>query len=205
MPTALPTPRARLRFAPLLGVLAIALSPTGVPREAAPAEVTSPAKVAYDAKQKEYALKAAFLFHFAKHTAWPKKSLPKDTSPIYVTVVGRDPFGKVLDSVLRGKKVDDHALIIRRYANVAAIRDAHLIVAGHLSAKERDKLVAHCRARAIFLIGDQPGLAARGALASFYLKKGKVRFEMNRWAIDASGLKISSQVLKLARFVQERR
>ncbi|MBZ0094323.1 MAG: YfiR family protein [Sulfuricella sp.] len=40
-------------------------------------------------------------------------------------------------------------------------------------------------------------------MVNFYLEQNKVRFEINNEAAGRAGLKVSSQLLKLARIVQD--
>src|SRR5436305_844080 len=48
----------------------------------------------------EYAVKAAFVLNFAKFTEWPATAFSTAQSPMEVCVLGKDPFGKILDDVL---------------------------------------------------------------------------------------------------------
>ena len=45
----------------------------------------------------EYQIKAAFLYNFIKFVEWPKDRFSGDKDPIVIGVVGKDPFGEVLD------------------------------------------------------------------------------------------------------------
>ena len=52
-------------------------------------------------------------------------------------------------------------------------------------------------------VGDTNGYAAQGVMVNFYPESNKVRFEINVDAARRASLRISSQLLKLARIVQE--
>jgi hypothetical protein len=47
-------------------------------------------------------------------------------------------------------------------------------------------------------VGDGDGFAARGGMINFLLEEQKVRFEINTAASQVAGVRISSQLLKLA-------
>lgn len=53
----------------------------------------------------------------------------------------------------------------------------------------------------ILTIGDTPGFAVQCGVINFYLKSGKVRFEINIEASRRENLQISSKLLRLARIV----
>ena len=62
--------------------------------------------------------------------------------------------------------------------------------------------------RAIFVanllglfVGNEEGSAVRGATMGFYSSDGKVRFAVNKQSAKKSKLKISSELLKLAKIV----
>ncbi len=157
-------------------------------------------------RAKEYTLKAAFLFNFLKYTTWPKGTFERPDDPILLAIVGRDPFGSLLEHVLSKKKVGAHPIRILRFKSVEEVKQAHAIFLGELSAKERASLYARLAGKPVLIIGDERGLASKdGAVASFFLKDGKVRFEVSTEAIRRAGLAISSQLLKLADIVEKRR
>lgn len=153
----------------------------------------------------EYGLKAAFLYNFAKYTTWPKSAFADKKAPILVTVVGKDPFGKILDQTIGGKKVGLRPFKIERISEPAKVKTAHILFLGSLKEKERRALMDRFKGKPVLVIADQKGLAGKGALAGFYLDGGKVRFEISTQATKANGLTISSQLLKLAKLVDSKR
>src|SRR2546423_1873379 len=61
----------------------------------------------------EYEVKAAFIYNFAKYVQWPaSRSDPR--LPFVIGVIGKDPFGNVLDDVMSGQRVQRRAVVIRR-------------------------------------------------------------------------------------------
>jgi hypothetical protein len=68
----------------------------------------------------EYPVKAAFLYHFVEFVEWPRAS-PLPPSKVTIGVLGRDPFGDVLDKAILGKTVAGRTLVIRRFASIEAL------------------------------------------------------------------------------------
>ncbi len=153
----------------------------------------------------EYGLKAAFLYNFAKYTTWPKSAFSDKTAPIAVAIVGKDPFGKVLDQTIGGKKVGLRPFKIERISDPAKVKTAHIVFLGSLKERERKAFMDRLKGKPVLVVADQKGLAGKGALAGFYLDGGKVRFEISTKATKANGLTISSQLLKLAKLVDSKR
>ena len=56
----------------------------------------------------------------------------------------------------------------------------------------------------ILTIGDTSGFARQCGIINFYLKSGKVRFEINVEASRRENLQISSKLLRLARIINSK-
>lgn len=198
-----PHPRSRrplLRAVRHLGAVLCALGACVLLSGSRPAEAEARS---CEALESEYKVKAAFLYHFIRYTTWPQRCFEDKQSPIVVLVVGEDPFGSHLRVALGDKLVAGRKIVVRNSAEVPEALDAHLIFEGGLDKSERDRLLALCKGRPVMLFGERPGFAEAGAQGNFFLEDANVRFEINVDAVKASGLEISSQLLKLARRVHE--
>jgi hypothetical protein len=120
-------------------------------------------------------------------------------------VVGRDPFGKLLDDTLRGEKAHGRTLEITRSPHVPEEIRGHVVFCGELPRSERAGLLEKCRGKPVLLVGEVEGLAVEGACINFYLQDKKVRFEINTDAVAEASLQISASVLKLAKIVKRRK
>src|SRR6202035_5348467 len=69
----------------------------------------------------EYQLKAAFLFNFAKFVDWPSNSFP-DSHSFAICVLGKDPFGRLLDDALSNKTIADRSVVIERLKDKSEAR-----------------------------------------------------------------------------------
>jgi len=155
-------------------------------------------------REKEYKVKALALWHFARFTTWPKGTFAKPTSPIVFGIVGKDPFGTVIDKMLKGKKVGKRPIVIRRFSKVEDVKEVHLLFVGKLSRKERELVRKRFEDKPVLTVGDEEGLAGKGVQVGFFLAKKKVRFEWSMKAIRSSKLVVSSLVLQLARIVDDK-
>src|SRR5579862_6666687 len=84
----------------------------------------------------EYQVKAAYLYNFAKFIEWPKS---EEAGPIVLGVLGRDPFGEILDSTIKGKMINGRPVVIKRFSNVKQIKQCHILF---ISASETPLLPA---------------------------------------------------------------
>jgi hypothetical protein len=149
----------------------------------------------------EYEVKAAFLYNFARFVEWPATSLRDPDSPFVIAILGRDPFGAILDETVAGKTVAGRPIEVRRVPRVDDARDAQIVF---ISPSERPNTAAILKALdrpGVLTVGDTDGFAQRGGAINFVLQARKVRFEINPAAAEQAGLKMSSQLLKLATLV----
>jgi hypothetical protein len=153
----------------------------------------------------EYQVKAAFLYNFARFVEWPTEARHEPGAPFVIAILGRDPFGAVLDETVAGKTVAGRPIEVRRAASVDDARDAQIVF---ISPSERPNTGAILKALerpGVLTVGDPDGFAQRGGAINFTLQARKVRFEINPAAAEQAGLKMSSQLLKLATLVSRPR
>jgi hypothetical protein len=150
----------------------------------------------------EYQVKAAYLYNFAKFIEWPEGSFKDSSSPIKICILGSDPFGRFLDD-LRHKSVGTRKLEIQRVQQIDQVKGCHILF---VSAAEKENLSVILRAvqtKSILTVGETKGFTRAGGIIHLVTSGDKVGFEINRDAADRSGLKLSSQLLKLATIVRE--
>lgn len=197
--TSFPRAFASRASALLLAGIGLAASLTaGAPHPPPPASVGSADEAI------EYKVKAASLFHFIDYTTWPKTAFERESSPIVLLVVGEDPFGKVLEETLRGKKSAGRDIRVARSKDLSDLPKAHMVFLARSHAKEIGKLMEGLAQTPVLVVGDTEGLAEHGALVNFFLENKRIRFEVNNDAVRRSGLTINPQMLKLARRVKDR-
>ena len=148
----------------------------------------------------EYEVKAAFLYNFARFVEWPLDAAGDDRTFV-VTVLGRDPFGSALDDTLRGKMIDDKRVVVRRALRSEDVGRSHIVF---ISDSESDRLPAILKsleAAPVLTVGEMNQFAERGGVIRFKVDQERIRLEINVAAAQRSRLRISSQLLKLARIV----
>jgi len=173
---------ALARWLGWLGLLAFATLPLS-------AEVT-----------KEYQLKAVFLYNFTKFIEWPPERFATVGSPIVIGVLGVNSYGGYLEKIVEGRTVQGRPILVRFLPTAAAVDAVHLLF---VPAGEETLLPADgWQHTAIVTVGESPDLAARGGMIVFSQVADRLRFEINLAAAERNGLKISSQLLKLATVVR---
>ena len=146
-------------------------------------------------------VKAAFLFNFAKFIEWPPGTFANDQAPIILGFPERDPMAEALDA-LQGKVVQGRRLEIRRCRIPEDSRRCQIFFA---SASERaglPQILGSLRNSPVLTVTDEvDNFAKLGGIINLIIVDNKIHFEICVDNTRQSGLKISSQLLKLAKLV----
>lgn len=154
------------------------------------------ARAADGAPSVEYQLKAVFLFNFAQFVEWPARAFPEPTSPLVIGVLGDDPFGAYLDDLVKDETVGRRRLIVRRYKRVSDIAECHILFVSGSEADALDQIVGSLKGRSILTVSDLPTFTRQGGMVRFVTEEGRIRLRISVVAAKASGLTISSKILR---------
>jgi hypothetical protein len=149
----------------------------------------------------EYEVKAAFLYNFTRFVEWPPEALRDPGAPFVIAIVGHDPFGAVIDETVAGKTAGGRPIEVRRVPRVEEARDAQIVFVSSSERSNLSGILKELDRPGILTVGDTDGFAMRGGAINFTLQARKVRFEINPIVAEQAGLKVSSQLLKLATLV----
>ena len=150
---------------------------------------------------KEYQIKAVFLFNFAQFVEWPTNAFPEAQGPLVIGVLGENPFGTYLDEIVRGEEVNKRPLVIQHYRRAEEIKTCHILFISQSEMDRLDQILASLKGRSILTVGDAESFAKQGGMIRFITEKNKVRFGINVAAAKAAKLTISSKLLKPAEIV----
>jgi hypothetical protein len=154
------------------------------------------------ASANEYSVKAAFLLNFIKFINWPEGAFEKETSPIVIGVIGDEKVCDALKSSLQGRTINRRDLLPLRITWPDEIHGYHILFVCSSESKVAPAVVKSLENESILTVGETEGFGRQGGMINFYLEKNKVRFEINLNATDKAHIKISSQLLSLARIIE---
>lgn len=150
------------------------------------------------AHEREYLIKAAFLYNFARFTEWPDSAFAADG--LRVCVLGHDPFGTTLDSIA-GKTIRGREVRVERLTDAAAAKRCQVLFVGASEGARLAEVIGAIKELPILTIADMPDFAKSGGIINLKTVANKIRFEINISAAERAGLKFSSKVLRLADLV----
>ena len=148
----------------------------------------------------EYAVKAAFIYNFAKFVEWPAESSAKE-GPFVIGILGQDPFRGALDEVVSGKTVRDKKITVKRFSRIEDAMSSRILFIGNSEKESIAQIIKRLDGAPVLTVSDLRQFAEQGGMIELVIDQNRVRFIINTAAAEQSGLKPSSQLLKLARIV----
>lgn len=149
-------------------------------------------------KISEYQVKAAYLANFGRFAEWPATAAVDKSESFNVCVLGHDPFGADLDAAVAGETIGRAHMLAKRISTPQDAVDCRILFVSSSEAGQWKEILAALRTLSILTVSDIPQFARRGGIIQFLLEGNRVRFEINLAATERVGLKLSSELLKLA-------
>jgi hypothetical protein len=147
----------------------------------------------------EYQVKAAFLLNFIKFTDWPATAFADASSPVYICILGDDPFGSALDQVVSGETVNGRKVAVRRIKRTPESQACQVLF---IVKPDKDTFKT-LPGPGVLTVGEGESFIRNGGMIAFIVENRRVRFDINQSAADAGALKLSSKLLTVARAVQK--
>jgi len=151
--------------------------------------------VAFAQENKEYMIKAAFIYNFVKFIEWPGDKAIAKQSSIDICVVGGGPMGSTAP-IFKQASTSKLALnLMEEESAKSASTHCHVVF---LSADADSGALAELKGKPILTVSDKEGFAESGGMVGFVLADSKIRFEVNMQAVQASQMRVDAQLLEIA-------
>ena len=165
-------------------------------------------------QSKEYQLKAAFLYNFIKFVDWPEKAA--DSNQVTIGIISKEPLVNLFEP-LKDKKVKNKNVLIKQLPSfeeiqklggqnkkaadeqIESIKKCHLLLICSSETVYIKDILGQLKDTNILTVGETENFLKEGGIINFVVEDKKVRFEINLDASDKAKLKISSQLLQLAK------
>ena len=147
------------------------------------------------------ALKAAFLFNFAKFVEWPADS--GTSSPLTLCVLDDSAVEDALGQLVNGGPVNGR--MVTRAKGARPLRSCHLLYVGDSDSGRAAATLDELKGAPILTVGDGDAFARGAGMIGLFVEDGRMRFAINADAAQRAGLRLSSKLLNLAKIVKEAR
>jgi len=150
---------------------------------------------------REYEIKAAFLYNFAKFVEWPAKPLADTSATIIIGVLGEDPFGGALETI-KGKTIEGRQVATKRFKSVRDLEVSHILFISSSEKERLGEIMKVLKDRSVLTVSEMAGFVEAGGTINFIIEGNKVRFEINAVNAERAGLRLSSRLLSVAKVVK---
>ncbi|WP_069469803.1 YfiR family protein [Candidatus Marithrix sp. Canyon 246] len=150
---------------------------------------------------REYQIKAVFLYNFTYFVRWPPSVFESSISPFRICVLGTDPFRGLLKLAVKNETVDAHNVQIQVHSTVKNTNSCHILFISRSEVKNLRKIFKYLKQRAILTVSGIENFARDGGMIQFVNMGKNIRFYMNRRVAIKANVRISANLLYIARKV----
>lgn len=147
----------------------------------------------------EYKIKAAFLYNFTKLTEWPTNMFVSSNAPIVIGVIGKDPFGRLLDDTVKGKIIQGRKIVIERFNEPGSgLAKCHLLFIAKPEEERLAEIFSLVATRPVLTVSEIDRFNYKGGMIWLVKKEDEIKFRIRQSLVRESGLTLSSKLLALA-------
>jgi len=161
----------------------------------------SPTSRAQERSANEYRTKANFLAAFPNFIEWPSKAFPSEQAPLLICVFGDFSFGTSLAEMTQTASIRGRRVEVRWDQMQQELRACHILFVSRSEAKRYGRIFKLLDGASVLTVGETPGFLGSGGAIAFPLEGDRLQFDINKSAADDVHLRISSNMLALARRV----
>ena len=158
---------------------------------------------------KEYLLKAVCLYNFTKFSHWPATKESEQNKSLTLGIVGDSPFGNALQELQTSLAEKGHntlsVIYHGPYQEGMNLKGNHILFISSSEKNKMKQIIASLGNAPVLTVSDTDVFLAAGGMISLVLMNNKVRWGINRTAIDMSGIKVSSKLFQLAIQIEDHR
>jgi len=152
-------------------------------------------------EQPEYQVKAQFVWRFSEFVEWPASAFESPGSWFSICILGDDPFGSTLDQTVAGEVMGGRRITVQRIKHAPPPQSCQILF---VSRSEKDvSTLLQGLGPGVLTVGEGESFVRDGGMIAFAIENRRVRFDINQAAAEHAGLKLSSQLLKVARVVKK--
>ncbi|MGH9743479.1 MAG: YfiR family protein [Candidatus Acidiferrum sp.] len=160
-----------------------------------------PPSQSQDISSTEYREKANFLAAFPNFIEWPTDSFNSLQAPFLLCVFGNFSFGTSLAQTTQGLSIHGRRIEVRWARKDSDLRACQILFVSRSEEKRYARIFKAIQGASVLTVGETPDFLANGGAINFLFEDDKLQFEVNVAAANGARLRISSNMLVLARRV----
>lgn len=136
-----------------------------------------------------------FIYNFMKYVEWPEGAVKQD---FVMGVSGDSPILTEVQNLAKAKKVKGKTILVKKIATPDEALECNMVFICSRKSLGLKPVLEKVKGKPILIVGETEGLADKGAALSFViLDDDNLKFDINKKALEAQSLKISTQLVNL--------
>ena len=130
---------------------------------------------------------------------WPDAAFEGPDEPVILGLLGKDPFVTPLEESIRGKTANGRPLLVEKGTSLTKLSErCHVVFISPSFENPLSDVLQDLASHSILTVSETNEFISRGGMINFVKEDQTVRFVINPAAAERAGLKISSQLLRVA-------
>lgn len=150
----------------------------------------------------QYSVLSALTLNFARFTQWPDQEDPMQRQKFRVCLVGDNVVQQAFEAV-NDKSISDKAIEVVNTNRLRNLHECHILFISELPKNILMQVFLNVKSRPILTIGQTEEFVESGGMVGMINVDGKIKLYINLPVVRASGLTISSNLLRLSRIFGE--
>ncbi|MDH5509637.1 MAG: YfiR family protein [Nitrospinota bacterium] len=147
--------------------------------------------------QRESAIKAGFIYNFAKFVSWPQSTI--SSGVLVFCVGGNKEFSTIFRKTVEGKRIGELSVDVVDIEEGDLVKPCNVLYIPQTESEVAEKYLDGYPGQPVLSVGEASDFIVKGGIIGFYLDSGRLRFEIDLSNARKSGLDISSELLSLAK------
>src|SRR5579859_6313944 len=146
-------------------------------------------------------VKAAYLFSFTKFVEWPAASFTGPSDPIRLCILNDKPFQEQLSQIAGNRRIAGHPVNVILVHDAKESRSCHELFIGSTQSQDALQVIDSLRGASVLTVGETDNFVQQGGIINFVVLGEHVQFQVSQKAANLAGLRMSSQLLSVAKRV----
>jgi hypothetical protein len=147
----------------------------------------------------EHQVKAAFVFNLAAFVTWPREALQQPSTPLRFCLLRGEAVGRTLERLIAGESLEGRPLELVRLQPAQGWDGCHVLYVGRGTDWEPRSPAQ--RGGATLTVGDGDEFLRRGGMIALQRRRNRIHPVINLVEVEASALRLSSKLLRLATLI----
>ncbi len=150
----------------------------------------------------EYQVKAVFLYKFCLYVEWPPKTFVERHSPLTIGVADADQIASELEALSNSRTIAGRPLAVRRLDDKSNLDNLQMLFIARTQQNKLAHWINRAQGRGLLVVTEIPDGLDAGSSINFALQENRVRFDIDLATAQRQELKLSAQLLQVARTVR---